>query len=221
MARRFRPPAAAGVALLALAGIAALVLGVLLATGPRALSASGGAAARPAVLASGQSGTRQARVQLAGEESEAADGVVSNDDEEDEEEEPPFGEPQGLPAEACDMEALQNCLGAMMAQTDSLPEGERALAPPSVLSPPSPLLTPPGAGGAPASSPPRPASPTYDGEPPSDDGAFAFAFDASPNPSREGSKPRSERVAESIAVVSDTENGTDAETEAPGGTAYW
>ena len=125
MARR--QAAAAGVALLALAGIAALVLGVLLATGPRALSASGGAAARPAVLASGQSGTRQARVQLAGEESEATDGVVSNDDEEDEEEEPPFGEPQGLPAEACDMEALQNCLGAMMAQTDSLPEGERAL----------------------------------------------------------------------------------------------
>ena len=95
------------------------------------------------------------------------------------------------------------------------PEGERALAPPSVLSPPSPLLTPPGAGGAPASSPPRPASPTYDGEPPSDGGAFAFAFDASPNPSREGSKQRSERVAKSIAVVSDTENETEAETEAP------
>ena len=116
-----------------------------------------------------------------------------------------------------DLEAVRE--GIPPGNDSEAPSGVRTLedvgAPPSVSSPPSPLLTPPGAGGAPASSPPRPASPTYDGEPPSDDGEFAFAFDASPNPSREGSKPRSESVAKSIAVVSDAENETEAETEAP------
>ena len=110
-----RRRAAATMVLLALCAVAAAVLSVRAAKG--GLSAAGGAT----VLVSKPSGTKLARVQLAGD-----DGGDGNDDDE-EEEEPPYGETTELPDPACDIEALQNCLGAMQALEESLPEAEREL----------------------------------------------------------------------------------------------
>ncbi len=109
-----RRRAAAIMALLALCAVAAL-LSVRAAQG--GLPAAGGAN----VLMSKLLGKKIARVQLAG------DDGGNGDDDAEEEEEPPFGEPTELPDPACDIEALQNCLGAMQALEESLPEAEREL----------------------------------------------------------------------------------------------
>ena len=109
------------VALIAFCAIASLVLAVLTSRG----SAAGIAEVRAGrtTLVSTTSGTKTARIQLAGEEDDEGD----DEGDEEEPEEPPYDEPTELPDAACDLEALQNCLGAMMAEEDALPEAERAL----------------------------------------------------------------------------------------------
>lgn len=114
---------AAVVTLLALFALASMVLSVLSsrASDNRLRNEGLAAAAGPTVLVSQASGTKRARIQLAGEEGDGDGG------DGEEEEMPPYDEPDGLPEPACDMEALQNCLGEMQAIEQALPEAERNL----------------------------------------------------------------------------------------------
>jgi len=104
-------------ALLVLCAVSALVLAVVTG-GSHDLAVRG-----PSALASMASGTKRARIQLAGEEGEAE--VDGEGEGEEEALVPPFGEPNGIPEPACDIEALQNCLGDMQATEQALPEAER------------------------------------------------------------------------------------------------
>jgi hypothetical protein len=110
------------VAVLALSAVAALVLAVLTTGRPGRGGGSSSLARRTSLVSLAASGTRRARIQLAGEESDAED-----DGQDEEVEQPPFGEPTELPEPACDIEALQNCLGELQEEERELPEAERAL----------------------------------------------------------------------------------------------
>ena len=120
-----RRRAAAVLALLALCAVAAAVLSARAVGGGGAQGglepASGGG--EPTALVSKTSGTKRARTQLVGEEDSADD----EGDGEEEPEEPPYGESVELPEPACDIEAMQNCLGAMQALEQNLPDSERML----------------------------------------------------------------------------------------------